>query len=417
MLYVTLIGAAFLAWLVLVVLFTPALDYHLRARVPVDSPDFLHLLQSTCQAALYEGNRIEVFTNGEQFYPAMLEAMRVAERSINIECYIVRSGRVTGQLIEVLTDRARAGVVVTIVVDAIGSSGFSRQDRATLAEAGCRVEAYQPISWYRLARLNNRTHRELTVIDGRVAFVGGAGFADWWQFPEGSHRAWRDTMARVEGPVVAGLQGVFVENWLECCGEIMTGRAFFPRLAAAGGTTAFVVRSSPSDRATVSRVVFQLLIEGAVGHVRIATPYFLPDRTLRRALIEVARRGVEVTVIVPGRWTDQRWVRIASRRLYGQLLRGGVRIFEYQPSMTHMKVLLVDDHWAVLGTTNVDNRSFEHNDEINVAMLDRQINARLLEDYERDLAASAEVTLDAWHRRPWWEHMLNPVAWILERQQ
>jgi cardiolipin synthase len=417
MLYVTIIGAAFLAWLVLVVLFTPALNYHLRARVPVDSPDFLHLLQSTCQAALYEGNRVEVFTNGEQFYPARLQAMRVAERSINIECYIIRSGRVADQLIEVLSERGRAGVVVTIVVDAIGSSGFSRRDREKLAEAGCRVEAYQPIKWYRLARLNNRTHRELTVIDGRVAFIGGAGFADWWQFPEGNRPAWRDTMARVEGPVVAGLQGVFVENWLECCGEIMTGRAFFPQLAAAGGTTGFVVRSSPSDRATVSRVVFQMLIEGAVAHVRIATPYFLPDRTLRRALVEVARRGVEVTVIVPGPWTDQKWVRIASRRLYGQLLRGGVRIFEYQPSMTHVKVLLVDDHWAVLGTTNVDNRSFEHNDEINVAMLDRQINARLLDDYERDLSASTEVTLDDWHRRPWWEHMLNPVAWILERQQ
>jgi cardiolipin synthase A/B len=151
--------------------------------------------------------------------------------------------------------------------------------------------------------------------------------------------------------------------------------------------------------------------------VRIGTPYFLPDRTLRRALVEVARRGVEVTVIVPGLWTDQRWVRIASRRMYGQLLRGGVRIFEYQPSMTHVKVLLVDDHWAVVGTTNVDNRSFEHNDEINVAMLDQQINGRLLDDYERDLASSTEITLDSWHRRPWWEHLLNPVAWILERQQ
>jgi cardiolipin synthase len=417
MLYVGIVGAAFLAWLVLVILFTPALNYHLRARVPVNSPDFLHLLQSTCQAALYESNRVEIFTNGDHFYPAMLEAMRVAERSINIECYILRSGRVSGQLVAVLTERARAGVVVTIVVDAIGSSGLSRQDRTALAEAGCRLEAYQPFAWYRLARLNNRTHRELTVIDGRVAFVGGAGFADWWRHPEGRRPAWRDTMARVEGPVVAGLQGVFAENWLECCGEIMTGDAFFPRLAAAGGTTAFVVRSSPSDRATVSRVVFQLLIEGAVGHVRIGTPYFLPDRTLRRALVEVARRGVEVTVIVPGLWTDQRWVRIASRRMYGQLLRGGVRIFEYQPSMTHVKVLLVDDHWAVVGTTNVDNRSFEHNDEINVAMLDQQINGRLLDDYERDLASSTEITLDSWHRRPWWEHLLNPVAWILERQQ
>jgi cardiolipin synthase len=265
--------------------------------------------------------------------------------------------------------------------------------------------------------LNNRTHRELLVIDGRTAFVGGAGIADWWVHDERRARAWRDTMARIEGAVVAGLQGVFVENWLECCGEIMTSGAFFPRLEPAGDITAFVVKSSPSDRATASRVAFQLLIEGATSDVRISTPYFLPDRTLRGALISTAARGVDVRVLVPGPATDQKWVRIASRRLYGQLLRGGVRIFEYQPSMTHVKALIVDKDWSVIGTTNIDNRSFEHNDEVNVAMLDRGINQRLLQDFDRDLEASREVTLDAWRRRPLWERMIGPIAWILERQQ
>ena len=200
-------------------------------------------------------------------------------------------------------------------------------------------------------------------------------------------------MARVEGPVVAALQGVAAENWLECCGEILTGPEYFPNLEPVGNTTAFVIKSSPSDRATASRVAFQLLMEGADHHVRIQTPYFLPDRALRKALIAVARRGVAVSVIVPGRITDQRWVRLASRRMWGNLLRAGVRIHEYRPAMTHAKVLIVDELWSVLGTTNIDNRSFEHNDEINLAMRDPEVAARLLRDYERDLTESDEVTL------------------------
>jgi cardiolipin synthase A/B len=418
MVYVAAIGVLFLAWFVLVLLFTPALNYHVRTAVPVSSPDFLHLLESACQAATHGGNRVEVFADGACFYPAMLDAIRAAERSVNLECYIFTSGEVGDAFVRALADRSRAGVVVTIVVDAIGSSGLSSAGRGTLTEAGCRLEWYQPLTWYRLARLNNRTHREILVVDGRVAFVGGAGIADWWMTPSGpDDPAWRDTMVRLEGPIVAALQGVFVENWIECCGEIPTGPEYFPRLVPAGETTAIVVKSSPSDRVTVSRIAFQLLIEGSLREVRISTPYFLPDRTLRAALAATARRGVRITVLVPGPRTDQRWVRIASRRLYGQLLAAGVRIFEYAPSMTHVKALLVDDHWAIVGTTNVDNRSFEHNDEVNVALLDEATNKRLLRDFEHDLDRSREITLDTWKRRPWWERLIGPVVWILERQQ
>jgi cardiolipin synthase len=224
-------------------------------------------------------------------------------------------------------------------------------------------------------------------------------------------------MARIEGPVVSALQGVTAENWLECCGEILTGPDYFPALEPCGDTTAFVVKSSPSDRATTSRVTFQLLMEGADETVRLNTPYFLPDRSLRRALVGVAGRGVKISVIVPGRHTDQHWVRLASRRMWGELLAAGVRIFEYQPAMMHAKILIVDDLWSVLGTTNIDNRSFEHNDEDNVAMQDPAVAARLLQDYERDLADSVEVTLDLWRRRPVWEKLVGPFVWILERQQ
>jgi len=228
---------------------------------------------------------------------------------------------------------------------------------------------------------------------------------------------WRDMMARLEGPIVSNIQGIVAENWLECCGEILTGEAYFPSLDPAGDTSAFVIKSSPSDRATSSRVAFQLLMEAADRHIRIATPYFLPDRALRRALVERARRGVAVTVIVPGRRTDQKWVRLASRRMWGALIEAGVRVFEYRDSMMHAKVLIVDEEWSVLGTTNIDNRSFEHNDEVNLAMRDPLVAARLLEDYERDLGRSDEVTLERWRSRPLWEKIVGPFIWILERQQ
>ena len=418
MTWLTVAGGAFLIWLVLVFLFTPGISYHLSQRTSVHDKDFLYTLQSTCQAALHHGNRVTLFTDGPAFYPAMLDAIKDAKRSINMECYIFEYGKVGRDFVDALSERSRNGVNVTIVVDAIGSFSLWGKPVSRLRAAGVRIMSYQALRWHSLHRINNRTHRELLVIDGRTAFIGGAGVADWWREPTGRRtRPWRDTMARVEGPVVAALQGVAAENWLECCGEILTGRDFFPDLKPCGDTTAFVVKSSPSDRATASRVTFQLLIEGADHNVRISTPYFLPDRAVRRAMIGMAQRGVQISVILPGRHTDQKWVRLASRRMWGELLAAGIRIFEYQPAMTHAKVLVVDDLWCVLGTTNIDNRSFEHNDEVNLAMRDATVAARLLQDYERDLAASREVTLAEWQRRPLWEKIAGPFIWIAERQQ
>jgi cardiolipin synthase len=417
MFWLALPGAIILLWIVLVILFTPGINYRLSRRTSVHDPGFLYTIQSTCQAALHQGNRVEIFTNGPQFYPAMLEAIRGATHSINMELYIFQPGVIADQFIAALSERARDGVNVTIVVDAVGSLSLRGRPVRRLRKAGCRIESYQRLRWHALARLNNRTHRELLIVDGRIAFAGGAGIADWWARPRRKQRPWRDTMARIEGPVVAALQGVAAENWLECCGEILTGPEYFPALESVGNTTAFVVRSSPADRATASRVAFQLLMEGADREVRISTPYFLPDRALQRALLGLVARGVEVSIIVPGPATDQRWVRYASRRLWGRLLEAGLRLYEYRGTMMHAKVLVVDGAWSVLGTTNMDNRSFEHNDEVNVALCDAEVAARLLDDYRRDLADSDEITLERWRARPVWEKILGPFIWILERQQ
>ena len=413
----TLIGIGFIVWFALVFLFTPRIDYHVTAPLRPDSDDFLRVVQSGCQATMHVQNRVEVLTNGAQFYPAMRDAIQAAQESINLEAYILQPGAAADMLIDAMADRARAGVEVRVVLDAIGSAGTGGATARRLREAGCKLNYYQPIRWYRLHRLNNRTHRELLVVDGRLAFTGGAGIADWWLLPHKRTAAWRDTMVWIEGPVVAAIQGVFAENWLECCGEILTSYRHWPTLEPLGGVHAMVVKSSPSDRATASRVVFQMLIEGAVTRIDISTPYFLPDRALRRALVRAARRGVRVRVVVPGRVTDQRLVRLASRRMYRELLDGGVRMYEYRPAMTHVKALIVDEMWAVIGTTNVDNRSFEHNDEINVAFREQAVAARLRRDFEADLAASDEVTLTAWQRRPVLEKIVGPVCWIFERQQ
>jgi cardiolipin synthase len=415
--YLTLIGAAFVAWFLLVVLFAPHIPYHIEREIDATSPYFVRMIESTCQTKLESGNTIEILTDGPAFYPAMLEAIRGAQETINMECYIVKRGEVCDRFVEALAERARAGVRVTLVLDAVGSVGAFRSTARPLRQAGCRVESYQRISWHRLARLNNRTHRELLVVDGRVAFIGGAGLADWWLKPTKGAPAWRDMMARVEGPVVASVLGIVAENWLDCTGEILTGPDVYKPPTHVGTSAAFALKSSPADRATISRVLFQTLIEGATQSVRISTPYFLPDKAFRRALIRTAQRGVEIRVVVPGRLTDQRWVRLASRRMYGQLLEGGVRIFEFEPGMTHVKTLIVDDLWSAIGTTNLDNRSFEHNDEAILAIRDAAIARRLVVDFDADTARSREILLPAWERRPRSEKLVGVVAWILERQQ
>jgi cardiolipin synthase len=417
MAYLTMIGAVFVVWLILALLFTPHIPYHIESAIDARTDHFVHVLESTCQTHLEHGNRVEILTNGDRFYPVMLDAIRGARETITMECYIFKRGEIGDRFIDALTERARAGVRVTIVMDAIGSFGAFRQSAKPLRQAGCRVAAYQRFTWYRLSRLNNRTHRELLVVDGTVAFAGGAGVADWWGRPMHGKPMWRDMMARIEGPVVSDIQGVMSENWLECCGEIMTGPETYKPHMLVGNVAGFSVKSSPADRSTASRALFQTLVEGAMASVLISTPYFLPDKAFRAAIRRTARRGVAFVAIVPGSHTDQRWVRLASRRMYGQLLEAGVRIFEYEAGMTHVKALLVDGLWAVMGTTNFDNRSFEHNDEVNVAFRDHGVTARVAADLEADLRKSTEITLDAWRKRPLWEKLIGTVAWILERQQ
>jgi cardiolipin synthase len=325
-------------------------------------------------------------------------------------------------VLDALGERARAGVEVNMVVDAVGSFTTGKRFFKELRAAGGRVYFYHPIRWHTLPRINNRTHRELIVVDGKVGFIGGAGFGDHWVHDHGRNgrkRRWRDTMFRVEGPAVRDLQAAFAENWLETSGEVLSDMEYFRWCEETGDSSAMVVSSSPSTgRSARNRMIFQTLLASAQKSIHITTPYFLPDRYARAELIRaVKERGVEVTVILPGKHADHLITRRSSRRLFGQLMRAGAKIHEYRPAMMHSKLLLVDAMWTVVGSTNFDHRSFGINDEINLAVFDLDLAARLERGFAADLAASRAVNYWDWSRRSLIERGHEWLGWLLERQQ
>jgi cardiolipin synthase len=404
-----------------VALFDPGLRYRISpARgESLDSPEFLYQLEALTDAKLNRHTSLEVFTNGESFYPAELEAIRAARRSVNLENYIFQTGEIARQVVEALTERARAGVRVNVVLDALGSLSTSDSYFRELSRAGGRVAWYNSARWNRLPRYNNRTHREILVVDGDTAFVGGAGTADHWLLDKGKKRRWRDTMVRVQGDAVPNLQASFAENWLEACGEILSGLEYFPICAAATESSVLVINSTPSaGGSTRARMLFQMLIASAQRSIQITTPYFLPDRSLRDELLRAMReRGVEVSIVVPGAHSDHQLTRSSSRAAYGKLLQAGARIYEYQPAMIHAKILIIDGLWSVVGSTNFDNRSFGLNDEINLAAFERKLSERLQQDFAADVAASRQITYERWRRRSVFERAPELVGWVFERQQ
>jgi cardiolipin synthase len=424
-----ILAFAILGLLVFLVLFDPGLEYEVESpKYPLDSNEYLRLLGALADAQVHDQSRLSVLTNGNQYFPAELEAIRNAKHCVTIEAYIFYEGEIARQFIEALTERAKAGVKVKMVIDSIGS--FSTHDAYfdELRKAGGRVEWYQPVRWWNFKRFNNRTHREIIVIDGCVGFTGGSGIADVWfngKDKQGRQAPrWRETMVKVEGDLVAGLQTAFAENWLEASGEILVGDDYFPHgdieqedvpeHASAG---ICVISSPQAGRSTRARIVYQILLASAKNEILITSPYFLPDHSARRELICAVKRGVSVRVITPGDHADHLLTRRSSRARYGDLLRGGVRIAEYQPAMIHAKVLLIDGIWSVVGSTNFDNRSFGINDEINLAVRDAQLAARLEQDFAHDWAQSKPITLEDWERRPASERVVELLGKVIERQQ
>ncbi|HUQ95941.1 MAG TPA: phospholipase D-like domain-containing protein, partial [Bryobacteraceae bacterium] len=384
-----------------------------------DSPHFVTTLAALTGGHLSRSSNIEVFANGENYYKAELEAIASAQRTICLEAYIFESGEVTRQFLNALRERALAGVTVNLIVDAVGSYGFPEAEAEPLRAAGGKFARYLPPRWYTWPRMNNRTHRELLIIDGRLAFVGGAGWADHWLKPKERAERWRDTMVRVQGDAATGLQAAFAENWLEATGDILTGDGYFPIKPGAGPSAAIVVRSSPGmGRSTPARVLFQVLLASARKRIYLTTPYFLPDANIREEIARAIReRGVEVKIITPGPGTDHLLTRHSSRRLYGPLLEAGAHIYEYQPSMMHAKILMVDSQWAVVGSTNIDPRSFSLNVEVNLATPDPKVTQRLEQDFAGDLKRSREISHSEWKQRGIMERLHESFGSLIERQQ
>lgn len=383
-----------------------------------DSESFLNVLESLTDAKVNKTGALEVLTNGPCFYPAALEAMRSAQHSICLEAYVFHPGEIGKLYLEVMTERAKAGVQVNLVLDAFGSWSMTKRSLQALTDAGGRVEWYNKTRWYSLSRIDNRTHRELLIVDGRIGFIGGAGVADQWWTGEGKNPRWRDTLIRVEGEAVPNLLATFAENWLTSHGELLAGQRYFPEIHCNHRTVALVVNSTPTPGgSTRARVLFQMLLASAERTISITTPYFLPDSGLVQELCRAIGRGVRLRILVPGRKSDHMLTRSTSRGGYGPLLRAGAEVFEYQPAMIHTKVLVVDELWAVVGSTNFDNRSFGINDEVNLAVRDRDFAVRLERDMNHDLTESRPVSLKDWGHRPLAERATELLGWIFERQQ
>ena len=410
-----------MAVLIVVALFDPGLRYRVSASPSHsnDSEEFLHMLQALVDAKANQSTQLTVLTNGPAFYEAELEAIQAAKRSVNLEAYIFQKGEIAQRFVTALTDRARAGVKVNLVLDGVGSAGIREKFFSDLKAAGGNVVWYNGIKWNKLPHFNNRTHRELLIIDGCTAFIGGAGVADHWFKAKRKHPRWRDTMVKVEGDAVPHLQATFAENWLEACGEVLIGPDYFVQHEGERRGDFLVVNSTPSGGgATRARMLFQVLLASATKTIHITTPYFLPDRSVIDELVRAVReRNVEVVVLVPGKRSDHMLTRSSSRHAYGKLLKAGASIYEYEPAMIHAKILLIDGIWGVVGSTNFDNRSFGINDEVNLAARDPEFTQRLQQDFTKDLAHSRKVTYQEWKRRPVWARAPELLGWVLERQQ
>jgi cardiolipin synthase len=347
------------------------------------------------------GNQYQVLTNGDQIFPAMLGAIEGAKRRVSFETYIYDKGSVGDQFTAALAAAAQRGVQVDVVVDAMGSNKVPSETVKRLRDAGAQVGQFGKPNWYTLEELNYRTHRKILVVDGRIGFTGGVGVADHWLGHAQDPEHWRDTMVRIDGPLVRLMEGAFYENFVETLGPAKATldppdewQPPTPR------DSAFILRSSPTGGSNDLKRLYLLAIGAARKTLDITTPYFIIDESSEWSLMEAVKRGVKIRVLVEGDYTDAKPVKYSSRSTYEQLLASGIEIYEYQPTMMHTKAIVVDGVWSMFGSANFDNRSLELNDEMNVAVSDRDLAQRLLQDFEADLKSAKRLDLDTWGRRP-----------------
>ena len=366
--------------------------YELPHLFSIEDPQFLRCMSQLLGPGVLTGNRVQALQNGEQIFPAMLEAIRGARQTVTFETYIYWSGDIGKKFSEALGERARAGVKVHVLLDWVGCGKMEGKYLEELKSAGVEVEQYHPLRWYNLGRMNNRTHRKLLVVDGRIGFTGGVGIADLWDGHAQSKDHWRDSHYRLEGPAVAQMQAAFTDNWIKTRNEVLFGSNYFPELKPVGGSLAQVFKSSRGEGSESVRLMYLLSIASATKTIRLQAAYFVPDELAIETLVAARQRGVKIQIIVPGPDMDAKIVQRASRALWGRLLDAGVEIYEYQPTMYHCKVLIVDDVWVSVGSTNFDDRSFRLNDEANLNIYDATFAAEQTKVFEEDKGKSRLMT-------------------------
>jgi len=390
--------------------------YELTHRFAVSDPQFVRTMGQLLGPGILAGNKVKALQNGDEIFPAMLDAIRSGRETITFETYIYWSGEIGRKFSEALCERAKAGVKVHVLLDWVGTGKIEKKYLDDLKAAGVEVERYHPLRWYTVARINNRTHRKLLVVDGKVGFTGGVGIADLWMGKAESKDHWRDSHYQIEGPAVAQMQAAFTDNWIKTRAKVLFGREYFPELKPPGESLAQVFKSSRGEGSESVRLMYLLSIASATRSIRLQAAYFVPDDLAIETFVTARKRGVKIEIIVPGPHTDAKIVQSASRSLWGALLDAGVVIYEYQPTMYHCKVLIVDDVWVSVGSTNFDDRSFRLNDEANLNIYDATFAAEQVKVFEEDKQKSRLMTRAEFKNRSKIGKIFDEIAGTLRRQ-
>ena len=379
------------------------LPYHFEHTFAVSDPEFIGSALALGNPVLTGGNKIDLLQNGDAYFPEMLNAIHAAKKTINFEAFIFYSDAVGTQFRDALSERARAGVEVRVLLDGIGSSwSLNNSDVKMMEQAGCKFSYYHPTHSWRADRTNRRTHRRILVIDGKIGFTGSVGFADKWSGNGQDPKHWRDIQARIEGPLVAELQAAFQEHWVKTFGEALSGADQFPALKSAGDLKAQVVTSRSFSMAPVP-LLQAVSFAAATKRIWITNAYCLPTDDQVGQLVKAVQRQVDVRLLVPGPNNDQPLTKSAGRSAYGKMLRGGVKIFEYQPTMIHEKTMVIDGLFSMLGSSNLDARSSEINEELDVVVYDQEFGREMESVFEKDLTEAREYTLADYKKRTLWE--------------
>ncbi len=392
------------------------LERKIEHRYGILDPQFRREMSLMMGPAIVAGNRIDALQNGAEIFPAMLEAIEAAEISVTFETYIYWSGDVGVRFSEALSERAQSGVRVHVTLDWVGSIKMDDDLLARMESAGVLVQRYRPLHWYSIGRMNNRTHRKLLIVDGRIGFTGGVGVADQWEGHADDPEHWRDSHFRVEGPVVAQLQAAYNDNWIKTTGEVLNGDRYFPALEEQGSREAQLFIASPASGSESMHLMFLLAFAAAEHTIDIAASYFVPDDLLVQALISASKRGVRVRVLVPGPHIDSFTVKIASKVDWGDLLLAGIEIFVYQPTMLHVKLLVIDHEFVSVGSTNLDIRSLRLNDEASLNVYDREFAAQMTRVYEEDLENAEPYDYATWKQRTLGEKLMEKLLLPIKSQ-